>query len=109
MIANLKRLREKKGLSQQALAEILGISQQSVNKYENHETEPDIYMLMQMANLFETSVDYLIGNTDIEHKIESVQRYELNIEEAGLVEKYRLLMPQERKSIQIVMDNYIGK
>ena len=107
MIANLKKLREKKGLSQQALADIFEISQQSVNKYENHETEPDIRMLTQLADFFETSVDYLVGNTDIQHKIEPVHPYELNAEEAELLEKYRMLRPEERESIRMVIDNYI--
>ena len=107
MIANLKKLREKKGLSQQALADIFEISQQSVNKYENHETEPDIRMLTQLADFFETSVDYLVGNTDIQHKIEPVHPYELNAEEAELLEKYRMLRPEERERIRMVIDNYI--
>lgn len=107
MIANLKKLREKKKLSQQALANLLEISQQSINKYENHETEPDIDRLIRIANFFETSVDYLVGNTEIQHKIEAVERFDLNENEATLIEKYRLLSPDERKSIQIVIDNYL--
>lgn len=107
MIANLKKLREKKKLSQQALANLLEISQQSINKYENHETEPDIDRLIRIANFFETSVDYLVGNTEIQHKIEAVERFDLNENEATLIEKYRRLSPDERKSIQIVIDNYL--
>ena len=36
MVKNLKFLRTNKGLSQQQLAEVIGTSQQSINKYENH-------------------------------------------------------------------------
>ena len=36
MVKNLKYLRTRYGISQQQLAEIAGVSQQSVNKYENH-------------------------------------------------------------------------
>lgn len=107
MIANLKKLREKKKLSQQALADLLEISQQSINKYENHETEPDIDRLIRIANFFDTSVDYLVGNTEIQHKIESVERFDLNENEAALIEKYRVLSPDERESIQMVIDNYL--
>ncbi len=42
MVKNLKRLRSKAGISQRELAEIVMVSQQSINKYENHNVEPDI-------------------------------------------------------------------
>ena len=42
MVQNLKQLRLEKNLSQNKLAEIIGVSQQSINKYENHNIEPDI-------------------------------------------------------------------
>ena len=45
MVKNLKYLRTRYGISQQQLAEIAGVSQQSVNKYENHNIEPDIRTL----------------------------------------------------------------
>lgn len=109
MVANLKLLRCEKNISQQDLATELEISQQSINKYENHKIEPDIYMLMKMADYFETSIDYLVGYTDIRHKIESVSPYDLNADEASLIEKYRLLSPKERESIQMVMQNYMEK
>ena len=69
---NLKLLRHQKALSQQKLADILHISQQSVYKYENGITTPDLQTLMKIADFFDTSVDYLIGYTDIPHKIEPV-------------------------------------
>ena len=109
MVANLKALRTEKKISQQDLADDLEISQQSINKYENHKIEPDIYMLMKMADYFETSIDYLVGYTDIRHKIEPVKPYDLNDDEAAMIEKYRLLSPKERESIQMVMQNYMEK
>ena len=42
MLKNIKKLRIGKGLSQQQLADIIGVSQQSINKYENHNVEPNI-------------------------------------------------------------------
>lgn len=61
---NLKALRLSKKLSQQQLALRLDLSQQTIYKYENEITEPDIATLIRLANYFNTSVDYLIGNTD---------------------------------------------
>lgn len=50
MVKNLKYLRTRYGISQQQLAEIAGVSQQSVNKYENHNIEPDIRTLTAFAD-----------------------------------------------------------
>lgn len=61
---NLKALRLSKKLSQQQLALRLDLSQQTIYKYENGITEPDIATLIKLADYFNTSVDYLIGNTN---------------------------------------------
>lgn len=109
MVARLKELRTKKNISQQRLAIELGISQQSVNKYENHSIEPDIFLLIKIADFFGVSVDYLIGHSDVPRQLEVVQRYSLNSDEALLIEKYRQLTAAERESIGLVMDNYLKK
>lgn len=106
MLTNLKVLRNLKGISQQQLADVIGVSQQSVNKYENHNIEPDINTLIAIANFFETSVDYLIGNTDISEKIQAVTRYDLNDDEASLINSYRILSKSEKESIRLIIANY---
>ena len=57
-IAVLRKLR---GFTQQELADLLGVSFQTVSKWENHVTMPDITMLPALAELFEVSVDELLG------------------------------------------------
>lgn len=106
MIANLKKLRVRKGISQQTLANVIGVSQQSVNKYENHNVEPEIRALMAMADYFGTSVDYLIGHTDIPNVIEEVHPHDLNAQEEAMVRGFRSLTEEERKSILKIMENY---
>lgn len=64
MIKNLKKLRNEYRVSQQKLAEQIMVSQQSINKYENHSVEPDIGTLIKIADYFNVTVDYLIGRTD---------------------------------------------
>lgn len=61
---NLKKLRLERNLSQQKLAEAIGLSQQTITKYENGKTQPDFQTLMTLAEFFHTSVDYLIGYTN---------------------------------------------
>ena len=107
MLKNLKKLRKEKGVSQKQLADVVSVSQQSINKYENHNIEPDIDTLIKMADYFETSVDYIIGHSNIRRKIEVVSSYDLNIEEAKLIENYRNLSNKQRKSIGLVIENYM--
>lgn len=58
---NIKRLRKNKGLKQQELAEILGISQKSYSHWENGKTEPSFENLVKLADLLEVSLDWLFG------------------------------------------------
>ena len=109
MIKNLKTLRGKKDISQKQLAEEISVSQQSINKYENHDVEPDINILIRMADFFDVSVDYLIGNTDVDRKVERVEPYDLNAEEAALIEDYRSLRKSEKASIRSVIENFKAK
>lgn len=106
MVKNLKKLRLKKGLSQQQLAEIIGVSQQSIYKYEKHNVEPEISILINLADFFNTSVDYLIGHSDISHIIEEVKPFDLNSEEANLINSYRKLTKSEKESIDLIIKNY---
>lgn len=104
---NLKLLRKQYGLSQQKLADILHVSQQSVYKYENSITSPDIETLIRMADYFNTSVDYLVEHTDIPHRIEPVKETMLNNEELALVDSYRQMTPTQKELLQAIAKEYI--
>ena len=64
----LIQLRKKNGLSQEELAEKLGVSRQSVSKWESNNTYPETDKIIQIANLFDCSMDDLINDkiNDIE-------------------------------------------
>ena len=103
MIKNLKLLRNKYGISQQKLADVIGVSQQSINKYENHDVEPDIYTMIRLAKFFNTSVDYLIGNTDVDCIIEKREKNELNFDEVEVITKYRKLNQKQKESVRLIL------
>ncbi len=56
----LVRLRNQKGLSQDALAEQLGVSRQSVSKWETDTSVPELDKLLKLSDLFEVSLDELV-------------------------------------------------
>ena len=58
---NISELRREKGLTQQQLAEKLGVSGQSVSKWENDVCAPDVAQFPQLAELFGVSIDRLFG------------------------------------------------
>ena len=58
---NIKEYRLQKGYTQEQLAYELGVSAQTVSRWENGTTYPDIVMLPIIAELFETSIDTLMG------------------------------------------------
>ena len=106
MLENLRLLRDTSGISQKQLADAIGVSQQSINKYENHNIEPDIETLIRIADFFDTSVDYLIGHSTIRRKIEAVTAYDLNAEESHIIDKYRKLSRKQRNCVVTVIESY---
>lgn len=58
---NLKLFRRAKELSQNKLADILNISAKTVSHWETGYTEPSIAQLILLADLFDTSIDELVG------------------------------------------------
>ncbi|MBO8163910.1 MAG: helix-turn-helix transcriptional regulator [Brevibacillus sp.] len=60
----LKSLRKGKGITQQTMAEFLGLTRQGYAKYENNQSEPDNETLQKLADFFDVTVDYLLGRTN---------------------------------------------
>ena len=106
MLPNLKLLRKEYGISQQRLADVLGVSQQSINQYENHRVEPDIRVLSALADYFNTSIDYIVGRTDIRRRIESTEPFALNQDEAALIDSYRSLTNREKQCVLTLLDTF---
>lgn len=57
----LKQLRENKGLTQAELAKLVDISASSIGMYEQGRREPSQEVLLQFADFFNVSVDYILG------------------------------------------------
>lgn len=61
---NLRLLRKRNHISQTELGNVLGLTQRAISAYESGVNEPDLKTLIKMANYFNVSIDYLLGNTD---------------------------------------------
>lgn len=104
MIKNLKKLRLESGTTQKALAAFLEVSQQSVNKYENHSVEPNLATLIKMADYFGTSVDHLIGFSD--ERSASPGLGTIDEEEAALLRFYRTLPDDQKQVLLSIVESY---
>ena len=86
----LYELRKKQGLSQEELAEKLGVSRQAVSKWERSEASPDTDNLIALAKIYDLTLDELIygekqsketEKTEAEEKVENEENAETNTEE----------------------------
>ncbi len=60
---NLKLLRQEKGIGQVELAKKLGVSKGIISLWENGLREPSMSSLIEIANFFNVSIDFLVGLT----------------------------------------------
>lgn len=64
IIERLIECRKKLGITKQAAAKLMQMSQPAYLRYESGERTPSIHVIYFMANIFGTSVEYLTGQTD---------------------------------------------
>lgn len=98
----IKQLREENSLSQQKLAETLGVTQQAVAKWEGGKAEPDSTMLLKIADMFNVSLDYLLGKTNIKnYEIETIAAHhdgeEWTEEELEEIERFKEFVKMKRQ------------
>ncbi|MBQ8299527.1 MAG: helix-turn-helix domain-containing protein [Clostridia bacterium] len=93
---NIKTLRKQHSFTQEQLSEALGVTVSAVYKWESGQSVPEVKMLMELADLFEISVDTLLGydrqNENIENRIKRIGKFvaERDFDEA-LVEAKKAL------------------
>jgi transcriptional regulator with XRE-family HTH domain len=77
MPLSIKDIRIRKGLSQANVAEALGVSSVVYSRYETGSRQPTAETLIQLADIFGVTVDYLLGRQDIEDS--TLSEYELRL------------------------------
>ena len=71
---NIRKFRKEHRLTQEQLAEVLGVTTGAVHKWEAGMSVPDISLIMELADFFDTSVDVLLGYKMKDNSIESTMK-----------------------------------
>ncbi len=95
---NIKKFRLKKGMTQETLADFLGVTFQSVSRWERGESYPDITTLPEIASFFKVSIEELLGVNKAENE-EDIKRL---LEEHDNFTDNKLI----KKSIYHLKDKY---
>ena len=74
---NLEKLRKDNKVSQARLGEVLGITQQMVSNYEKESSQPNIELLVKMADFFKVSIDAFVGYSPVNSEEMVTQRERL--------------------------------
>ncbi|MBQ8573185.1 MAG: helix-turn-helix domain-containing protein [Ruminococcus sp.] len=98
---NLRYLRNKFGFSQEELAEKIGVSRQSVAKWESGESLPDVMKCAELAQIFEVSLDALVTcpideNVEVEEN-PSDGRYVFGMVKVG--ERGQVVIPKHARKV----------
>lgn len=100
----IKRLRKKMGYSQETLAQQLNVVRQTVSKWEKGISVPDADMLTRMGELFEVTVEELLG-AEVQEKADTVERNEIAAQLAILNEQ---LANQNRRRRKVIKRTALG-
>ena len=96
----IRELREEKKMTQLRLSIELGVTQETVSAYEVGKHYPSVKALIKMAELFHSSLDYIMGVNDIRLPM---KKDELPQEEATLLSLFRGLSPiKKEKAISFI-------
>ena len=71
---NIKSFRKNRNMTQEQLAEILGVTVGAVHKWENRLSTPELSLITEMADLFDVSVDVLIGYEMKDNRISALAK-----------------------------------
>ena len=99
----LREFRKKQGLTQEQLAEAMGVTVGAVSKWESGASTPDVSLILELADFFETSVDVLLGYTQQSASLEdSVCR----LRELRTQKDYEAAFRESEKALQRFPNNF---
>lgn len=106
MESRIKSLREKRGLIQEILAVELGITQQTLSKYERDIAFIKVDVLKKLAEYFDVTTDYLLGLSDIKRDLSGQLKVNETLDEYyDLIEVYKKLDRYDQELIWLMIQN----
>lgn len=94
----LKKLREEKGLTQEALAKELGTSRSRIGMYEQGQRQPDFEMQEAIADFFNVTIDYLFGRDLV-----MTQALPADEKYAEIIRAYSKASPDVQKAVELIL------
>ncbi|MBR1585338.1 MAG: helix-turn-helix domain-containing protein [Clostridia bacterium] len=94
---NIQYIRKKKGLTQEALAEAIGVSRQTIAKWESNESAPDLALAGRLSQELDISLDELVDNSIIGAKGELRGKHVFGLVTIG--DKGQIVIPVKARRI----------
>lgn len=105
MNTRIKKLREEHGLRQSTLANFVGSSQQAISRIENEQCIPPLDLVVNIAEYFKVTVDYLLCLSDTRRSLEGQLQVNKEIDEFyEVVSVYKELNDDNRRTALILMN-----
>ena len=99
----IKKLRTDKNLSLDGLANELGINKSRIGMWETNGTVPRDDILIQLSKYFDVSIDYLLGNEEMEDKVSDSERLQYLQRGLGKLDEGRL--EKAEKMLSVMFDD----
>ena len=96
---NLKSLRKKNQYTQEEIAEKINVSRQSVAKWENGESNPDIESCIKLANLYNVKLDDLVNHSEEETGIGVPPKGKFFFGSVVVGERGQIVIPKEARVV----------
>lgn len=95
----IKQLRKGAGMKQSELAKILNVGQSTISGWENGTFEPDQKTLCKIAEIFNVSIDYLVGNSDTKKPLTSEDMSGLTDKQIKILQMMEKMTPEQQDEI----------
>ena len=111
LIIRLKELRANKKISQKDLGTIVNATQSVVANWENNRSLPSIYDLIELADFYQVSIDYLLGREDEFGHVNIVISPDMALtkDEHNLLVQYKNLSDIDKKRLLQIADTFVEK
>ena len=109
----LKILRKEKNLLQKDIAKEINVGRSTYVKYENGDSEPSLRILVELANFFNVSTDYLLEKTNIRYEkekpvhVDELKQPSLSPEEKILLSAFAKSTDDDRRVLWALLDKYM--